>query len=134
MGAYVCNFGRCSITAAELRGTLEGLKIAWKVGYRKIILHSDFTTAINIIEHRNDDVHRHGTIARNLSYILDQQWEVRVSNVYIEANYAADYLANKAHDFDFGTHHFNVCDRDLIKWIKHDVLGIFHERSIINMN
>ncbi|CAI0457207.1 unnamed protein product [Linum tenue] len=133
LGAYVCNLGRCSITDAELRGALEGLRIAWKAGYRKNVLHSDSTTAINIIEHRNDDVHRHGSTARHLSCILDQQWEVRVSHVYREANYATDYLANKAHDFDFGTHQFNVCDRGLVSWINHDVMGTSHERFIVNM-
>ncbi|CAI0427097.1 unnamed protein product [Linum tenue] len=55
LGAYVCNLGHCSITAAELRGALEGLKIAWREGYRKIQLSMNSTTAIKIIDKRFED-------------------------------------------------------------------------------
>ncbi|CAI0409094.1 unnamed protein product [Linum tenue] len=132
-GAYVCNLGSCSITAAELKGALEGLKIAWKEGYRKIELKLDSTTAVDIIKQCDRDDHRHGSIAKQFDLFFNLDWEVCVSHVFREANFAADYLASKAHDFDFGTHRFNVCDRDLVQWLSHDVLGTSHDRNF-NVN
>ncbi|CAL1384470.1 unnamed protein product [Linum trigynum] len=132
-GAFVCNLGSCSITAAELKGALEGLKIAWQRGYRRIQLNLDSLTALEIIKQRQNDNHRHGSLAKQFSYLLNLDWEVTVSHVYREANCAADFLANKAHDFDFGTHPFNVCDVDLVQWLRHDVMGISHERFTTNV-
>ncbi|CAL1387171.1 unnamed protein product [Linum trigynum] len=128
LGAYVCNLGHCSITAAELRGALEGLKIAWREGYHKIQLSMDSTTAIKIIDKRFEDDHRHGSIAKQFNHLLNLQWDVRVSHGYREANLASDFLASKAHSFTFGTHPFNVYDKDLVHWIHHDVMGVSHER------
>ncbi|CAI0545229.1 unnamed protein product, partial [Linum tenue] len=36
IAAYAYNLGFCSITQAELRGAVEGLQVAWNLGYRQI--------------------------------------------------------------------------------------------------
>ncbi|CAI0418689.1 unnamed protein product [Linum tenue] len=128
--AFTCNLGRCSITAAELKGAVEGLKIAWNRGYRKVHLKMDSTTAIEIIRNRENEDHRHGSIASQFRQLLNLEWEVKIDHVYREANFAADYLANLGHDFHFGTHNLNVRDSGLVQWLCHDVLGTSHERSV----
>ncbi|CAI0411014.1 unnamed protein product [Linum tenue] len=44
------SLGNCSITATGLKGAVEGLKLAWRKGYRKVNLKMDSTTTIDIIK------------------------------------------------------------------------------------
>ncbi|CAI0378960.1 unnamed protein product [Linum tenue] len=130
--AFVCNLGKCSITSAELKGAVTGLRLAWDKGYRRVHLNLDSTTAVGIIMNNAEDDHRHGIIAKEFNYLLSLDWDVRVSHVYREANFAADFLAAKGHLVDFGTHLFNVYDPELEHWLLHDIMGIPHDRLIIN--
>ncbi|CAN1773739.1 Putative ribonuclease H protein At1g65750 [Linum perenne] len=41
LAAFTMNLGKCSITRAELRGAVSGLKLAWERGYCKIQLQLD---------------------------------------------------------------------------------------------
>ncbi|CAN1159427.1 hypothetical protein LINPERPRIM_LOCUS20463 [Linum perenne] len=34
------NLGWCSITRAEMRGSIEGLRRTWEVGFRRVIFNS----------------------------------------------------------------------------------------------
>ncbi|CAL1413103.1 unnamed protein product [Linum trigynum] len=130
--AYVCNLGHCSITAAELKGAAEGLRLAWDRGFRKVELKIDSTTAIAVMKNCKDDSHRHGLLAQQVRVLLDRNWRVRISHVYRECNFAADYLASKGHSVDFGTHMFDVSDPGLTKWINYDVMGVAQPRFICN--
>ncbi|CAI0547898.1 unnamed protein product [Linum tenue] len=78
--AFVCKLGICLITSAELKGTVEGLKIAWNKGYMRVHLNMDSSTAIAIIKNREDDEHRHGHIAHQFHYLLNLDWIVVISH------------------------------------------------------
>ncbi|CAI0470655.1 unnamed protein product [Linum tenue] len=130
--AFVCNLGTCSITSAELKGAVTGLKIARERGYRRVHLNLDSATAISIIMNNTEDDHRHGIIAKEFNFLLCLYWDVKVSYVYREANFAADFLAARGHLVDFGTPRFNVYDPELEHWLLHDIMGIPHDRLIIN--
>ncbi|CAI0456412.1 unnamed protein product [Linum tenue] len=132
--AFVCNLGTCSITSAELKGAVTGLRIAWERGYRRVHLNLDSTTAISIIKNHSETDHSHGIIAKEFEFLLNLDWEVIVSHVYREANFAADFLANRGHLVHFGTHPFNVYDPELEHWLLHDMIGIHHDRLISNTN
>ncbi|CAI0451713.1 unnamed protein product [Linum tenue] len=56
--------GTCTITAAELKGAIEGLRIAWDKGHMKVQLHLDSMTAISIMKTSEDDSHRHGFLSQ----------------------------------------------------------------------
>ncbi|CAL1408813.1 unnamed protein product [Linum trigynum] len=94
-GAYVCNLGSCSIMAAELKGALEGFKIAWNEGYRKIELKLDSTIAVDIIKQCDRDDHRHGSIAKQFALLFSLDWDLCVSHVFRKANFAADLIGQK---------------------------------------
>ncbi|CAI0410339.1 unnamed protein product [Linum tenue] len=129
--AFVANLGSCSITRAELRGALEGLRIAWRRGFKKIQLNLDSSTAINIIKNWADNDHNHGLIAQQIGELLSRRWEVNVCHIYREANFAADFLASKGHCVNFGTHLFDVCDPELRHWLLYDVRETAQERGIL---
>ncbi|CAI0429938.1 unnamed protein product [Linum tenue] len=128
--AFACNMGKCSITAAELKGAIVGLQLAWERGFRKVQLKLDSTTAIAIIRDRSDDDHRHGILAKHVNHLLDRDWDVSISHVYREGNRTADFLANLGHSLTFGTHHVDVCCSDLCRWLDYDVMGISQTRII----
>ncbi|CAI0616095.1 unnamed protein product [Linum tenue] len=46
LGAFVMNLGGGSITHVELMGILQGLRCAWELGVRKILLQTDSRAAI----------------------------------------------------------------------------------------
>ncbi|CAI0421512.1 unnamed protein product [Linum tenue] len=40
------NLGMCSITRAELRGVMEGLQLAWDMGFRRVRVELDSRCAV----------------------------------------------------------------------------------------
>ncbi|CAN1745014.1 Protein DETOXIFICATION 42 [Linum perenne] len=58
--AFTANIGDCSITRAELSAIVQGLRLAWTIGIRKIIVQSDSQTAVG-----------RGTFAAKNLYSLD---------------------------------------------------------------
>ncbi|CAI0454456.1 unnamed protein product [Linum tenue] len=119
--AFASNVGKCSIAAAELKGAIVGLQLAWEKGYRKVQLKMDSTITIAIIWDRSDDDHRHGLLEKQVNHLLERDWDVAVSHVYREGNQTADFLANLGHGLTFGTHHVDVLNFDLCRWLDYDV-------------
>ncbi|CAN0864164.1 Putative ribonuclease H protein At1g65750 [Linum grandiflorum] len=107
------NLGCCSITRAEMRGIVEGLKLAWSLGIRRIRVQSDSAAAITILSNGSSLDHQH---------------------IYREANCAADYLANLGHSFMFGFHFINLPDRGLSHWLCYDIIGVSLPRSVSLLN
>ncbi|CAI0451830.1 unnamed protein product [Linum tenue] len=126
--------GTCTITAAELKGAIEGLRIAWDKGHMKVQLHLDSMTTISIMKTSEDDSHRHGFLSQQFRQLLNRNWGISISHVHRECNFAADYLAGKGHGATFGTHLFDVSDPGLNRWITYDVMGIAQTRSISYVN
>ncbi|CAI0383552.1 unnamed protein product [Linum tenue] len=104
--------------------------MAWKYGYRKVLLQLDSTTAINILTSQDQTEHRYHNLVLQFQRLLQQNWEVRVSHIYREGNKVADFLANKGHSASIGFHVFESSDPGLTFWILYDVLGISQTRLI----
>ncbi|CAN1170716.1 Putative ribonuclease H protein At1g65750 [Linum perenne] len=105
------NLGICSITKAEIRGALEGIKRAWEAGYRKVEIQLDSQAAIAI---------------------LNDNWEVDIKHIYREANYAADHLASRGHTCPRGSHCIDLTDCRLAHFLRYDCMGISEPRLIIS--
>ncbi|CAN1180946.1 Putative ribonuclease H protein At1g65750 [Linum perenne] len=103
------NLGRCSITRAEIRGAVEGLRRAWEAGFRKVALQMDSQAAITLL-----------TSIGNMT----------VTHTYREGNHAADYLAGIGYGYPFGSHNFPLVDCNLVYFLRYDCLGITEQRLI----
>ncbi|CAN1192177.1 Putative ribonuclease H protein At1g65750 [Linum perenne] len=57
--AYTMNLGNCSITRAEMRGAIEGLRRTWVAGYRKVVLQLDSQAVILLLSNEDDTRHHH---------------------------------------------------------------------------
>ena len=53
---FIANLGTGQILDAELLGILYGLKIAWDDGYREVIVESDSTIAVGLINQSVEDL------------------------------------------------------------------------------
>ncbi|CAN1169620.1 Putative ribonuclease H protein At1g65750 [Linum perenne] len=130
--AYSTNLGICSITRAELRGALEGIKQAWDAGYRRVEIQTDSMAAMAILTDNSARIsHTHALEVLEFRDWLRRDWEIRVRHVYREANFAADFLANQGHSLPRGSHHFDLSDSRLVHLIRYDCMGISEPRLII---
>ncbi|CAN0847212.1 hypothetical protein LINGRAHAP2_LOCUS4854 [Linum grandiflorum] len=55
------NLGCCSITRAEMRGIVEGLKLAWSLGIQRIRVQSNYAAIIAIVSN-SSSLKRHHAI------------------------------------------------------------------------
>ncbi|CAN0916842.1 Putative ribonuclease H protein At1g65750 [Linum grandiflorum] len=128
--AFAANLGSCSITRAEMRAIVDGLKLAWTLGIRRIRVQSDSRTAIAIFANASDLDHQHAALVMQFKELCSRQWEVHLSHIYREANYAADYLANLGHSFIYGLHFLDLPDRGLSHWLHYDLIGVSLPRLV----
>ncbi|CAN0926336.1 Putative ribonuclease H protein At1g65750 [Linum grandiflorum] len=128
--AFASNLGSCSITRAELRAIVDGLQLAWTLGIRRIRVQSDSMAAVSILSKGSQLDHQHAALVLQFTELCNRQWEVNLSHIYREANYAADYLANLGHSLTYGLHLFDSPDRGLSHWLHYDLIGISLPRLV----
>ncbi|CAN0885729.1 Putative ribonuclease H protein At1g65750 [Linum grandiflorum] len=125
--AFAANLGSCSITRAEMRAIVDGLKLAWSLGIRRIRVQSDSRTAIAIFAKDSELDHQHAALVLQFKELYSR-------HCYREANNAADYLANFGHSLSFGMHIFDSPDRGLSHWLHYDLIGVSTPRSVLFSN
>ncbi|CAN1344914.1 Putative ribonuclease H protein At1g65750, partial [Linum perenne] len=128
--AFTVNLGRCSITRAELRGILVGLDVVWEVGIRKVAVQVDSRVTIALIYGVDNTLHQHASEVSSIRALLQRDWEVTISHVYREGNYAADYLADIGHSFPPGFHSIDISDCTFGYFLRRDCMGIAEPRMI----
>ncbi|CAN0920858.1 Putative ribonuclease H protein At1g65750 [Linum grandiflorum] len=65
--AFAANLGSCSITRAEMQAIVDGLKLAWSLGIRRIRVQSDSRTAIAIFAKDSELDHQHAALVMGSS-------------------------------------------------------------------
>ncbi|CAN0876743.1 Putative ribonuclease H protein At1g65750 [Linum grandiflorum] len=128
--AFTSNLGSCSITRAEIQAIVDGLKLAWNLGIRRIQVQSDSMTAISILVKDSELRHQHAALVLQFQELCSRHWEVNISHIYREANFAADYLANLGHSLPYGMHLFDSPDRGLSHWLHYDLIGVSLPRFV----
>ena len=98
------SIGKETITGAELKGIHQGLYLAWELGFRKIIVETDSTAALNLIESSDDSPYTHTKVVREIKNLLRRCLEVRLKHILREANFYADALTLRALNLSISTH------------------------------
>ncbi|CAN1334386.1 Putative ribonuclease H protein At1g65750, partial [Linum perenne] len=105
-GGYVCafcaNIGNCSITRAELKAIVEGLKLAWSQGIRRVVIQTDLRAAVSILQQEDGNTSQHAALVTEFRELRSREWVLSLSHVYREANCVADFLANLGHSYSVG--------------------------------
>ncbi|KAF7803041.1 hypothetical protein G2W53_042152 [Senna tora] len=99
--------GRGNALHAEIWGILQGLKIAWEKGYKKVIIESDSSLAIQLALGTNDQPHYIGQIIKDIHTLVNKDWTVKFSIVKRDFNTVADKLASWAQRDMFGLRLYN---------------------------
>ncbi|CAN1788615.1 Putative ribonuclease H protein At1g65750, partial [Linum perenne] len=128
--SYVVNLGSCSIMRDELRGNIEGMKIAWDSGIRRLCIQTDSRAAVALLSSNDGRFHQHANLVEQFIDLKNRDWEVIIHHIYREANCVADYLANLGHSFDLGTHVVEAPDNTLLYWLRYDLIGVCTPRFI----
>ncbi|CAI0375210.1 unnamed protein product [Linum tenue] len=84
--AFAMNLGICSVTRAELRGVVEGLQLAWDLGFRRVKVQMDSKCACQILQSHHREDNRHSAVVARFQALIGRNWEVAISHVYRESN------------------------------------------------
>ncbi|CAN1758205.1 Putative ribonuclease H protein At1g65750 [Linum perenne] len=132
--AFCANLGDCSITRAELKAIIEGMRMAWDLGVDRLHIQTDSITAVSTFLSTADPTHQHFLLLLEYQELISRSWQVRITHVFREANQAADYMANLGHSFDFGTYFFDSPDPSLCNWLRYDQVGVALPRFVRSNN
>ncbi|CAN0920408.1 Putative ribonuclease H protein At1g65750 [Linum grandiflorum] len=113
---------------------MEGLKITWSLGIRRIRIQSDSAAAIAILSNGSSLEHQHAILVMQFQELYNLPWEVTLNHIYREANCAVNYLANLGHSYMFGLHIVNLPDRGLSHWLRYDIIAVSLPRSVSILN
>lgn len=80
--------GAATILHAKISALMHGLELCWAKGFQKILCHSKSLLTLKLLKEANQTFHRHGKRT-----LISHHWEVKINNVFTEANFYADVLA-----------------------------------------
>ncbi|CAN1127664.1 Putative ribonuclease H protein At1g65750, partial [Linum perenne] len=122
--AFAINLGTCSITRAEIRGALEGIRLAWLTGFKKVEVQMDSLAANPVISHQ------HVIEVFEFRDWVSKDWEIKLKHVYREGNPVADFLAQLGHKLPRGCHSIPLSDCNLAYHVRYDCMGISEPRLV----
>ncbi|XVE63501.1 hypothetical protein DITRI_Ditri07aG0025300 [Diplodiscus trichospermus] len=127
---FTANIGTCSVPEAELWGIIHGLRLAWSLGYRKVLLGVDSKLVVDQINDVKTRSMRHMNILSDIKDILARSWEVKVTHIYRECNRAADHLASQAALHERGLKTLDAPMVSLQQILRDDYIGVAWARRI----
>lgn len=93
MFGYCCHLGICTITVAELIAIFNGLQIAFRKGYRRIIVESDSQVALKLLSDGCSPSHPCHMLIYAIKEIFGKLEEVHSCHIAREGNSVADAFA-----------------------------------------
>lgn len=81
---------------AELWAVFLGLNLAWHQGYRKVMLETYSSTIFNLLASSFQDTIGHNVLAISCKRLLERDWDIKVTQIYREANTVADGMVHWA--------------------------------------
>ncbi|KAE8719519.1 hypothetical protein F3Y22_tig00109949pilonHSYRG00059 [Hibiscus syriacus] len=85
------NLGSSTVLQSELWGVLDGLKLAWHRGHRRLILQMDNMEAFEMVTSTTHDSPI--SLVPSIFELLNRDWQVNLKLIRSEANMATDFLA-----------------------------------------
>ena len=78
---------------SKIRAMLHGLKLAWDIGFRKVVIESDSLEAVNMVQNHVGDLDQVSACIGDILKIQEQEWSTQIRHIPREVNKAADMLA-----------------------------------------
>ncbi|XP_028765356.1 uncharacterized protein LOC114723329 [Neltuma alba] len=77
---------------AEVWGIIEGLKLCWNLGFRKVQVETDAKEIINQIREKGE-IEGDNALTNILQELIRREWQLEFSYTYREGNRCADMMA-----------------------------------------
>ncbi|CAI0444675.1 unnamed protein product [Linum tenue] len=129
IAGFYTHVGHCSVLEAELKALRDGLSLIWVLGYCKVLVHSDSSTAVNLILSEKELFHPLGMIIADCHIMLQKSWEIELSYRLREANIVADAMAELGHDCRSGERLWPSPPSSILQLVDLDRRGNMYSRS-----
>ncbi|KAF2293167.1 hypothetical protein GH714_038712 [Hevea brasiliensis] len=103
LSSLAVNLGRCFVLHAELWALLEGV---------------------------TDPPRNAISLVMAIKSLLQSDWVVHVSHIWLEGNFVVDCLTTLAGSLPFGLHEFQQPPTSLLPWLSHDKFGVGYSRTV----
>ncbi|KAK0580349.1 hypothetical protein LWI29_000920 [Acer saccharum] len=127
---FALNKGLGSVIEAELWGALEGLKLAWMAGYKKVVLETDSQNAVNLLTNYRSVNHPLYSIIQACVELIKGDWSCHVLHIYRECNKVADGLASHGHSLNPGLSLFDEPPSLIVGVLEDDFEGLYSDRLV----
>ena len=128
---FALNKGVGSVLEAEIWGILEGLKLAWSTGFRKVVVESDSQAAVTLLTSDISKYHPLYNIVRACKSFMEKDWSCSMHHIYRERNRVADYLANLGHSLMLGISVFEDPPPQVSAILEDDYNGVTISRMVL---
>ncbi|KAK7244944.1 hypothetical protein RIF29_39773 [Crotalaria pallida] len=85
---------------AELWGVLEGMQLAWDLGFKKVEAHLDCLEACKLLSGDNYGSYKGHSLVSRINWLKNKDWNVVFQHTYRESNMAADAMARLSFNWD----------------------------------
>ncbi|CAN0892083.1 Putative ribonuclease H protein At1g65750, partial [Linum grandiflorum] len=121
--AFSINLGVSSITRAELRGAIHGMKMAWRRGVRQLEVNINSMCVVEILNGGNGQRHQYKRLVAQFQRLRARDWDIRIIHVYLETNGFANFLVARGHSLLSGAAEEMVTSNEITFWEDYDKTG-----------
>ncbi|KAK4279035.1 hypothetical protein QN277_016798 [Acacia crassicarpa] len=118
---FIFNGNEGDCLTAELWGCLLGLRTAWDLGYRDVILEIDSAEAADLIHNSTNGAHEDRQLVEEIKSVIGRDWNVNIQLISRWINEAADYLAKMGLASMPGYHLVSHANIELQRILEHDI-------------
>ncbi|XP_027350466.1 TMV resistance protein N-like [Abrus precatorius] len=93
LSGFYGSLGVTTTVKAELHTICQGLITAWDLGYRNVLVETDSSEAIHLIEEANIEDHAYGDLLAGIHSLKQRNWSLNLIHSLREDNACADILA-----------------------------------------
>ncbi|KAL4362376.1 hypothetical protein GQ457_04G024310 [Hibiscus cannabinus] len=116
---FAHNIRSCSILCSKLWAAFDSLSLAWRRGFRKVILELDNMQAVLILNGESSAPGDNLLVVR-IKELLVKQWDVRVRHIVREANKVDDGLAWLVRGEPIGEWFYDIPPLEVSGWVVND--------------
>ncbi|CAN1798021.1 Putative ribonuclease H protein At1g65750 [Linum perenne] len=82
---FSANLGVCSIMRSELRAIIEGMKLAWSKGIRRLKIQTNSKAAVALLSKSMVGNNQYASLIEQFSELCSRDWLVSIHHIYHEA-------------------------------------------------
>jgi L1 cell adhesion molecule like protein len=109
LGGFAKCVGLCCAFVAELWGVVEGLRYAYRLGFKKVELNIDSEAVVRAIKNGSSNSTMGSSLLKHIKKLLAMDWIIDISHTYREANKCVDALANIGCSLSYDVMFYESC-------------------------